>query len=142
MLRLRRKLRETLMWEPWSPWFMPFHMRLSIYFSDSVSNRAFPLSPQVEEYPVLEEVDEEGVSQSVPVEMLTLTESAEIILSHETPDETPQHDVIVIVTDTESEDDQEEEDEDDEEEEQVRPQGSCQGNVRGVCFDFDTQVIM
>uniref|UniRef100_UPI003AADA419 translocated promoter region b, nuclear basket protein n=1 Tax=Centroberyx gerrardi TaxID=166262 RepID=UPI003AADA419 len=66
---------------------------------------------QGEEFPVLEESDEGGPSQSVTMEL-------EVTLAHtDTPDQ-PQQDVIVIVTDTESEDDQEEEEEDEEEEEQ------------------------
>ncbi|XP_056131900.1 translocated promoter region b, nuclear basket protein [Lampris incognitus] len=70
-----------------------------------------PEVSQQEEFPVLEEGDEEGASQSVPVDL-------EVSLSHtEMPDQ-PPHDVIVILTDTESEDDQEEEEEDEDEEEQ------------------------
>eukprot|EP00063_Salmo_salar_P003668 XP_013978503.1 PREDICTED: nucleoprotein TPR-like isoform X3 [Salmo salar] len=71
----------------------------------------------VEEYPVLEEAEEEGTaSQSVPVELL-LSETAFISFSYDANEEPPQHDVIVIVTDSESEDEQQEEVEDDEEEE-------------------------
>ncbi|XP_036824384.1 nucleoprotein TPR isoform X1 [Oncorhynchus mykiss] len=82
----------------------------------------------VEEYPVLDEADEGTASQSVPVELL-LSQPTEVTLSYDSPEESPQHDVIVIVTDSESEDeqeddeeeepdyDEEEEDEDDEDEE-------------------------
>ncbi|XP_071005760.1 nucleoprotein TPR-like isoform X3 [Oncorhynchus clarkii lewisi] len=66
----------------------------------------------VEEYPVLDEADEGTASQSVPVELL-LSQPTEVTLSYDSPEESPQHDVIVIVTDSESEDEQE----DDEEEE-------------------------
>ncbi|XP_041696250.1 nucleoprotein TPR isoform X3 [Coregonus clupeaformis] len=73
----------------------------------------------VEEYPVLEEAEEEGTaSQSVPVELL-LSQQIAITFSYDANEEPPQHDVIVIVTDSESEDEQQqqEEVEDDEEEE-------------------------
>lgn len=77
----------------------------------------------VEEYPVLEEAEEEGTaSQSVPVELL-LSETAFISFSYDANEEPPQHDVIVIVTDSESEDEQQEEVEDDEEEEPVWTEG-------------------
>eukprot|EP00063_Salmo_salar_P049678 XP_014024513.1 PREDICTED: nucleoprotein TPR-like isoform X3 [Salmo salar] len=66
----------------------------------------------VEEYPVLDEADEGTASQSVPVELL-LSQPTEVTLSYDSPEESSQHDVIVIVTDSESEDEQE----DDEEEE-------------------------
>ncbi|XP_035593047.1 nucleoprotein TPR-like isoform X5 [Oncorhynchus keta] len=76
----------------------------------------------VEEYPVLDEADEGTASQSVPVELL-LSQPTEVTLSYDSPEESPQHDVIVIVTDSESEDEQEDDEEeepdyDDEEEEE------------------------
>ncbi|XP_036824385.1 nucleoprotein TPR isoform X2 [Oncorhynchus mykiss] len=92
------------------------------------SHEAPESSQVVEEYPVLDEADEGTASQSVPVELL-LSQPTEVTLSYDSPEESPQHDVIVIVTDSESEDeqeddeeeepdyDEEEEDEDDEDEE-------------------------
>ncbi|XP_064845440.1 nucleoprotein TPR-like isoform X2 [Oncorhynchus masou masou] len=91
------------------------------------SHEAPESSQVVEEYPVLDEADEGTASQSVPVELL-LSQPTEVTLSYDSPEESPQHDVIVIVTDSESEDEQEddeeeepdyedEEDEDDEDEE-------------------------
>ncbi|XP_071005761.1 nucleoprotein TPR-like isoform X4 [Oncorhynchus clarkii lewisi] len=76
------------------------------------SHEAPESSQVVEEYPVLDEADEGTASQSVPVELL-LSQPTEVTLSYDSPEESPQHDVIVIVTDSESEDEQE----DDEEEE-------------------------
>ncbi|CAB1324105.1 unnamed protein product [Coregonus sp. 'balchen'] len=83
------------------------------------SQEAPDTSQVVEEYPVLEEAEEEGTaSQSVPVELL-LSQQIAITFSYDANEEPPQHDVIVIVTDSESEDEQQqqEEVEDDEEEE-------------------------
>ena len=82
----------------------------------------------VEEYPVLDEADEGTASQSVPVELL-LSQPTEVTLSYDSPEESPQHDVIVIVTDSESEDEQE----DDEEEEPVWTEGNIvDGNILGA----------
>ncbi|KAK6308858.1 hypothetical protein J4Q44_G00203210 [Coregonus suidteri] len=83
----------------------------------------------VVEYPVLEEADAGTASQSVPV-VLLLSQPTEVTFSYDSPDESPQHDVIVIVTDSESEDEQEDEeeeeqdyDEDDEEDEEDEEMG-------------------
>ncbi|XP_035593044.1 nucleoprotein TPR-like isoform X3 [Oncorhynchus keta] len=86
------------------------------------SHEAPESSQVVEEYPVLDEADEGTASQSVPVELL-LSQPTEVTLSYDSPEESPQHDVIVIVTDSESEDEQEDDEEeepdyDDEEEEE------------------------
>uniref|UniRef100_A0A673VWM8 Nucleoprotein TPR n=1 Tax=Salmo trutta TaxID=8032 RepID=A0A673VWM8_SALTR len=83
------------------------------------SHEAPESSQVVEEYPVLDEADEGTASQSVPVELL-LSQPTEVTLSYDSPEESSQHDVIVIVTDSESEDEQE----DDEEEEPVRTEGN------------------
>lgn len=64
----------------------------------------------MENYPTLEEVDESGASQSVPVEFLL----SQVSDSHS--QEEPDEPVIVIVSDSESEEEQEEETD---EEEQV-----------------------
>ncbi|KAM7409722.1 hypothetical protein PAMA_001286 [Pampus argenteus] len=63
---------------------------------------------QTEEFPALEDGDEDTASQSVTMDQeVTLTQS-------ETPDH-QQREVIIIVTDTESEEDQEDDDEEEEE---------------------------
>ncbi|XP_045063646.1 nucleoprotein TPR-like isoform X2 [Coregonus clupeaformis] len=86
-------------------------------------------SQVVVEYPVLEEADAGTASQSVPV-VLLLSQPTEVTFSYDSPEESPQHDVIVIVTDSESEDEQEDEeeeeqdyDEDDEEDEEDEEMG-------------------
>ncbi|XP_071262532.1 nucleoprotein TPR-like isoform X1 [Salvelinus alpinus] len=86
----------------------------------------------VEEYPVLDEADEGTASQSVPVELL-LSQPTEVTLSYDSPEESPQHDVIVIVTDSESEDEQEDDEEEepdyDEEEEEEEDEDEEDGGM-------------
>ncbi|CAB1332063.1 unnamed protein product [Coregonus sp. 'balchen'] len=79
-------------------------------------------SQVVVEYPVLEEADAGTASQSVPV-VLLLSQPTEVTFSYDSPDESPQHDVIVIVTDSESEDEQEDEEEEEQEDEEDEEMG-------------------
>ncbi|XP_076007357.1 translocated promoter region b, nuclear basket protein [Genypterus blacodes] len=67
-----------------------------------------PEASQAEEFPVMEEGDESGASQSNTMEQ-------QFTLVHSDSGDQPEHEVIVIVTDTESEEEQEEEDEEEEE---------------------------
>ncbi|XP_018609647.2 translocated promoter region b, nuclear basket protein isoform X2 [Scleropages formosus] len=73
--------------------------------------------PTEEEYPILEDVEDEGTVQAVPVDQLTAQLPESQLISQD-PLEEPQHDVIVIASDSETDEEEEDEEEQDYDEEQ------------------------
>uniref|UniRef100_A0A8C9U3P9 Nucleoprotein TPR n=1 Tax=Scleropages formosus TaxID=113540 RepID=A0A8C9U3P9_SCLFO len=66
--------------------------------------------PTEEEYPILEDVEDEGTVQAVPVDQLTAQLPESQLISQD-PLEEPQHDVIVIASDSETDEEEEDEEE-------------------------------
>ncbi|MFT7809073.1 nucleoprotein TPR-like isoform X3 [Arapaima gigas] len=73
--------------------------------------------PTEVEYPMLEDVEDEGAAQAVPGDQLSV-QLAESQLSSQDPLEETRHDVIVIASDSETEEEEDEEEEQDYDEEQ------------------------